>query len=151
MGVTLGQLYDTGEKPTVILYTSINRHAGTPKNNVLIVHTTIKNKHSCRGEVLRYTVHSYTNRHAGTPNKTRTNDKMGLDYKSICNIASRIGWVFMKGIYYRHGYQSFVRSAQQRTLIFPCPCPRLMFLVWRDGFGRPVPRQSLHSPNSALT
>ena len=30
MVVTLGQHYNTGEKPTVILYTYINRHAGTP-------------------------------------------------------------------------------------------------------------------------
>ena len=28
--VTLGQQYNIGEKPTVILYTYINRHAGTP-------------------------------------------------------------------------------------------------------------------------
>ena len=42
MVVTLGQQYNVGEKPTVILYTTciINRHAGTPekssknKNNV---------------------------------------------------------------------------------------------------------------------
>ena len=32
MVVTLGQQYNIGEKPTVILYTYINRHAGTPKN-----------------------------------------------------------------------------------------------------------------------
>ena len=30
MVVTLGQQYNTGEKPTVVLYTYINRHAGTP-------------------------------------------------------------------------------------------------------------------------
>ena len=30
MVVTLGQQYPVGEKPTVILYTYINRHAGTP-------------------------------------------------------------------------------------------------------------------------
>ena len=29
MHVTLGQQYNVGEKPTVILYTYINRHAGT--------------------------------------------------------------------------------------------------------------------------
>ena len=29
MVVTLGQQYNVGEKPTVILYTCINRHAGT--------------------------------------------------------------------------------------------------------------------------
>ena len=30
MVVTLGQQYNIGEKPTVILYSYINRHAGTP-------------------------------------------------------------------------------------------------------------------------
>ena len=31
MIVTLGQQHNVGEKPTVILYTYINRHAGTPE------------------------------------------------------------------------------------------------------------------------
>ena len=31
MGVSLGQQFNIGEKPTVILYTYINRHAGTPE------------------------------------------------------------------------------------------------------------------------
>ena len=31
MVVTMGQQYTVGEKPTVILYTYINRHAGTPE------------------------------------------------------------------------------------------------------------------------
>ena len=31
MHITLGQQYNVGEKPTVILYTYINRHAGTPE------------------------------------------------------------------------------------------------------------------------
>ena len=31
MAVTLGQHYNVGEKPAAILYTYINRHAGTPK------------------------------------------------------------------------------------------------------------------------
>ena len=31
MEITLGQHYNVGEKPTVILYTYINRHAGTPE------------------------------------------------------------------------------------------------------------------------
>ena len=31
MTVTLGQQYNIGEKPTLILYTHINRHAGTPE------------------------------------------------------------------------------------------------------------------------
>ena len=34
MEITLGQQYNVGEKPTVILYTYINRHAGTPEKNV---------------------------------------------------------------------------------------------------------------------
>ena len=29
--IELGQQYNVGEKPTVILYTYINRHAGTPE------------------------------------------------------------------------------------------------------------------------
>ena len=31
--VTLGQQYNIGERSTVILYTYINHHAGTPKQN----------------------------------------------------------------------------------------------------------------------
>ena len=31
MVVPLGQQYNIGEKPTVILYSNINRHAGTPE------------------------------------------------------------------------------------------------------------------------
>ena len=31
MEITLGQQYNVGEKPTIILYTYINRHAGTYK------------------------------------------------------------------------------------------------------------------------
>ena len=33
MVVTLGQQYNVGEKPTVILYTYINRHAGPPEKH----------------------------------------------------------------------------------------------------------------------
>ena len=32
MQITLGQQFNVGEKPTVILYIYINRHAGTPEN-----------------------------------------------------------------------------------------------------------------------
>ena len=32
MQITLGQQYNVGEKPTVILYIYINRHVGTPEN-----------------------------------------------------------------------------------------------------------------------
>ena len=31
--ITLGQQYNVGEKPTVILYIYINRHAGTPEKH----------------------------------------------------------------------------------------------------------------------
>ena len=34
MEITLGQQYNVGEKPTVILYTYNNRHAGTPEKTV---------------------------------------------------------------------------------------------------------------------
>ena len=41
--VTLGQQYDVGEKPTVILYTYINRHEETQtQKNKYIVRTTTK-------------------------------------------------------------------------------------------------------------
>ena len=55
---------------------------------------------SCRGETHRYTVHLlYINRHAGTPNKTKTKDTMSLDYRSACNIGSRVVRVSMKEVY----------------------------------------------------
>ena len=45
--ITLDQQYNVGEKPTVILYTCMNRHAGTPdkkqkqnRNNVVVHHQT---------------------------------------------------------------------------------------------------------------
>ena len=40
MTVTLGQQYNIGEKPTVILYTYINRHAGTPEKQLLFKEKT---------------------------------------------------------------------------------------------------------------
>ena len=43
MQITMGQQYDVGEKPTVILYIYINRHAGTPekqtRDNIVHHHT----------------------------------------------------------------------------------------------------------------
>ena len=46
MVITLGQQYNVGEKPTVILYTYLNRHAGTPTkgetNQYPVHHQTIK-------------------------------------------------------------------------------------------------------------
>ena len=44
--VTLGHQYNIGEKPTVILYTYINRHAGTPQKQQKQKHSsTSSNKH----------------------------------------------------------------------------------------------------------
>ena len=36
MAVTLGQQYNVGEKPTVILFTYINRHAGIPSKTTTL-------------------------------------------------------------------------------------------------------------------
>ena len=44
MVVKLGQQYNVGEKPTVMLCTCINRHAGTPDENktkIFLVHNKI--------------------------------------------------------------------------------------------------------------
>ena len=42
MEITLGQQCNVGEKPTVILYTYINRHAGTPGKNSKIKTETVR-------------------------------------------------------------------------------------------------------------
>ena len=44
MVVTLGQQYNVGEKPTVVLYTYINRHAGTPNKKQNIQCSTSLNR-----------------------------------------------------------------------------------------------------------
>ena len=55
MVVTLGQQYNIGEKPTVILYTYINRHAGTPekqrKQNSTSSNTVVYCYIGCEDEV----------------------------------------------------------------------------------------------------
>ena len=40
MQITLGRQYNVGEKPTVILYIYINRHAGTPNKTLTIKHSS---------------------------------------------------------------------------------------------------------------
>ena len=71
MMVTLGQQYIIGEKPTVILYTYFNRHAGTQENR----HAGHKKKqkrnvynhtHPAIGEKSTVILYNYINRHAGT-------------------------------------------------------------------------------------
>ena len=44
MVITLGQQYNVGDKPTVILYTYINRHAGTPTKGNTKTNTSSNNK-----------------------------------------------------------------------------------------------------------
>ena len=85
MVVTLGQQYNIGERPTVILYTYINRHPGTPEkqrrqnstssNMIVIIYccyigyedevTTLKREH--RGPGCRYLYHPKSTRHRYSP------------------------------------------------------------------------------------
>ena len=61
--VTLGQQYDTGEKPTVMLYTCINRHEGTPDKNktkTILVHSKI---YSSNSAIDLYTIKAYSLEH----------------------------------------------------------------------------------------
>ena len=51
------------------------------------------------GEKPTFILYNYMNRHAGTQKKTRTKDAISLDYNSICNIGSRIGWALMKEMF----------------------------------------------------
>ena len=66
MVVTLVQQYNVGEKPTVILYTYINRHAGTPKktltNKNIVVHTTTKINQKQSVVVVDVVIDSYIQR-----------------------------------------------------------------------------------------
>ena len=43
-------------------------------------------------------LYNYIDRHARTPTKTKTKNTISLNYNSLCYIASRNGWVSMKGI-----------------------------------------------------
>ena len=52
MVVTLGQQYNIGEKPTVILHTYINRHAGTPEKQR-------KQKHCSTSSNMVVTIYCY--------------------------------------------------------------------------------------------
>ena len=70
MVVTLGQHYNVRERPTVILYTYINRHAGPPdttktKDNIV---------HNYKGVVIIYdnnAIEPYNNRGLGSTVKRR--------------------------------------------------------------------------------
>ena len=105
MVVTLGQQYNVVEKPTVLLYTYINRHAESPnttqhKNNSAI--EPYKNgglgQQQIGGERNIVILYNYIDRQARTPNKTKTEDTLSLNYNTLCCIISRNGWVSMKEI-----------------------------------------------------
>ena len=108
--VTLGQQYNVGEKPSVILDTYINRHAEpsnttniriiVPSNHTTIIGAWVNSKLSGRERpiVILYNYY-YIDRHARTPNKTKTKNTISLNYNSLYYIASRNGWVSMKGVY----------------------------------------------------
>ena len=62
MVVTLGQQYNVGEKPTVILYTYINHHAQPPiKPNL----TTVVHSYEDSTNVDNRTIEPYKNRGLG--------------------------------------------------------------------------------------
>ena len=50
------------------------------------------------GEKSTSILYNSINRHAGISHENRRHGKLGL-HNSICYVASRIGWVSMKGIY----------------------------------------------------
>ena len=128
MVVILGQQYNVGKKPTVILYTYINHHAQLPvitqhtdcnvvhsyedstimSITVLSNHTRIPgrglgNQKKCRG-----ILYNIINCHARVSHKHRIQGKPGLQLLCLqknqnvrrpCYItSSMIGWVSLKGI-----------------------------------------------------
>ena len=59
----------------------------------------VNSKLSGRDLSLYLVLYKYIDRHARTPDKTKAKDTISLEYNSLCYIASRNGWVSMKGIY----------------------------------------------------
>ena len=78
MVVTLGQPYNVGEKPTVILYI-VNRHARTSNNC------------SEGPGTFRFFF-----------KKTKTRGTVSLDCSSICYFRSRIGHGFKEKLFFSH-------------------------------------------------
>ena len=60
---------------------------------------TLRQQHNV-GEKPTVILYIYIDHHTGTPNKSRAKGTVSLDYNSIWNIGSRIGWVSMQEIYY---------------------------------------------------
>ena len=90
MVVTLGQQYNTGEKPTIMLYTYINGHAGTPDKNktkTFRVYSTSNNSASTLHRLKLQALHGITalfksiimQGHQKTMNNYRRHDKLGYD------------------------------------------------------------------------
>ena len=90
MVVTLGQQYNVGEKPTVILYTYINHHAEPPIITIVLImsiivpsnHTRIgawvNSKMSGRNPLFNSILYNSINRHARISHKHRRHGKLGL-------------------------------------------------------------------------
>ena len=62
MVVTMGQQYNVGEKPTVILYPYINHHAQPP---IITQQTTVIHSYEDSTNVNNSTIKSYKNRGLG--------------------------------------------------------------------------------------
>ena len=118
MVVTLGQQYNVGEKPTVILYTYINHHAQPPiitQHNhckyivtsiIVLMSIIVPSNHARIGAWVNSKmyernplVYCTIPLIAMQGYHTNTEDTESLDYNSVCYITSRIGWVSLKGTY----------------------------------------------------
>ena len=118
MVVTLGQQYNAGEKPTVILYTYINHHAQPPiitqhktpeyivKRIILIMSIIVLSNHTRIGAWVNSKIYGRNPRVYCTISlitmqgyRTNTEDTGSLGYISVCYITPRMGWVSLKGIF----------------------------------------------------
>ena len=107
MAVTLGQQYNVGEKPTVILYTYINHHAEPPiitKHKHCCCSTIIVPSNHTRigawvnskivGEKSTSILYKYSiNGHTGISHKNRRHGKLGLQL-NLSNNRSFLGQFF---------------------------------------------------------
>ena len=75
-----------------------------PSNHttITLIGACVNSKLPGRDLSLYLVLYNYIDRHARTPNKTKTKNTMSLNYNSLCCIASRNGWVSMKGIYKKY-------------------------------------------------
>ena len=88
MVITLGRQYNVGEKPTVILYTYINRHAGTPtkgKTNQYIRSQLGSSNDAIKRRVQRETICLQTDQ-----SKVKGSFNGLLDWVTICFLLGMI-------------------------------------------------------------